>query len=109
MDGLESSRCERTAAGAAAFTAPFADAGAVLRLSSVGADCSVAAVLDDPILLELAAEDVCWFVAVRGWRTRRPSMWRFAARLKWQAEGRRLQDRRRRLVQYARELGLAAE
>jgi hypothetical protein len=106
MDGPDSTQCQRIVAGAAAYSAAFADRGAVLRLSSVGADCSVAAVLDDPVLMDLAAEDVCWLVAVRGWRTRQPPMRRVAARLSWQAEGRRLQQRRRGLVQSAKDAGL---
>jgi hypothetical protein len=104
MDGLDASRTDRLAPPQTNPANGMATvATSPVRLRSVGASCAPGLALQSPLLMELAAEDVCWWVAIRYWRANRPPVWCASGRLRWRAEGRRLREWRRRLVTYAEE------
>jgi hypothetical protein len=70
-----------------------------LRFESLGAHIPTAAVAGSPALMFAAVEDLCWQLAMRDLRSRRPRRWRRAAYAAWCAQVRALTDNRTRLRQ----------
>ena len=59
-----------------------------------------------PLVGQLVAEDLSWRVGVLLWQSRRPSRRRMSAHARWCQEGASLEQKRERLRETARELGL---
>ena len=68
-----------------------------LRFDLLGAYIPAGRVADSPTLLVIAAEDVCWRVALDTLRAARPALWRRRARAQWRAQRRGLEQKRQRL------------
>jgi hypothetical protein len=76
-----------------------------LRLASVGQWIPVAEI-DSAGMAVLVVEDLCWRIALDGWKTRRPSWWRRSARAAWRGDGETVQTERDRVALMAREAGI---
>jgi hypothetical protein len=59
-----------------------------------------------PLVGQLVTEDLSWRVGVLLWQSRRPSRRLLAAHARWCREGAALEEKRERLRETARELGL---
>jgi hypothetical protein len=74
-----------------------------LRLASVATRIPVATLVQSPTLLVVAVEDVCWQSAVEWTRARRPRRWHRAAYRAWLEQLQRLDDKRGRLQELAKD------
>ncbi|OLE23868.1 MAG: hypothetical protein AUG49_14905 [Catenulispora sp. 13_1_20CM_3_70_7] len=74
-----------------------------LVLASAGTGVPVRMVLDSPGLLTAAVEDLEWRLALADLRAGRPHRWQRSKMAAWSAEQERLEDRRRRIAEFAAE------
>ena len=70
-----------------------------LHLRSVNAVVPPAVALDQPLIMTLALEDACWEFGRLALAARRPHWWRLRERQTWRGEWRRLEEKRRRLLE----------
>jgi hypothetical protein len=68
-----------------------------LRFDLLGTYIPAGRVAESPTLLVIAAEDVCWRVALDTLAAARPALWRRRARAQWRAQRRGLEQKRQRL------------
>ncbi|MGH8862968.1 MAG: hypothetical protein ACRDVG_17315 [Jatrophihabitantaceae bacterium] len=54
----------------------------------------------------MVVEDLCWQIALDGWKARRPRWWRMRARAAWRGDGETVQAERDRVALMAREAGI---
>lgn len=76
-----------------------------LRLASVG-HCIPVVEFDRPGMGVVVVEDLCWRIALEGWKGRRPRWWRRRARAAWRGDGETVQAERDRVALMAREAGI---
>jgi hypothetical protein len=76
-----------------------------LRLASVG-QCLPVVEFDRPGVAVVVVEDLCWRIALEGWKARRPRWWRRRARAAWRGDGAGVQAERDRVALMAREAGI---
>ena len=70
-----------------------------MTLASSGTGVALALVENDPMLLHLAVEDLCWQLAAEDLGRRRPRRGKHGTRKAWLAEQEHLEAERRRLAE----------
>lgn len=80
--------------------------GTQFYLSSLRQAVSSSALLDDPRLCALAAEDAAWCAALLDWDRRAPMGWQRRKLRRWNAEHEQLIAQRDQLRVLARSLGI---
>lgn len=71
----------------------------LLRLASSERLVEVLDTMDHPLTAMLAAEDAVWEFRRADWLARKPRLWQLGRRRSWQEEGRRIEQKRLRLVE----------
>lgn len=80
----------------------------MIWLGAVGAWIPQRWCTDRPLVSQLVGEDLGWRLATADCRSRRPSIWRPGERGSWRRELERAAQKRARLVEAARDLGISA-
>jgi hypothetical protein len=83
-----------------------ADGGTLFYLATVRCSVSASALMNDPSLCELAAEDAAWRATLDDLDRQAPMFWQWRKRSTWNAERAVLLGVRDELRQRARSLGL---
>lgn len=74
-----------------------------LMLASAGTGVPIRMVVDSPGLLTAAVEDLQWCLALAELRAGRPHRWQRSKMAAWNAERERLEEKRRRIAEFAAE------